>query len=126
MSLHRSMLLSAAVALTTVLTTTGAHAQSPAFPPAPRAETQAMQPDTMAMVIEGQLLSVNAATKTLVVRTAAGKDETVRYDDATKVSGGQSGVAGLANSKGTEVTVKYAGHGEERVATEITIRQKTP
>jgi hypothetical protein len=123
MSLHRSSLMGAALALTTALTASAALAQTPASPPAPRAETQASQPD-MAMVIEGQLQSVNAATKTLVVKTAAGKDETVRYDDATKVTGGQSGVAGLANSKGTDVTVKYSGHGEERVATEITIRQK--
>ena len=122
MSLHRSSLMGAALALTTALTASAALAQTPASPPAPRAETQASQPD-MAMVIEGQLQSVNAATKTLVVKTAAGKDETVRYDDATKVTGGQSGVAGLANSKGTDVTVKYSGHGEERVATEITIRQ---
>jgi hypothetical protein len=123
MSLHRSSLMGAALALTTALTASAALAQTPASPPAPRAETQASQPD-MAMVIEGQLQSVNAATKTLVVKTATGKDETVRYDDATKVTGGQSGVAGLANSKGTDVTVKYSGHGEERVATEITIRQK--
>jgi hypothetical protein len=123
MSLHRSSLMGAALALTTALTASAALAQTPVFPPAPRAETQTSQPD-MAMVIEGQLQSVNAATKTIVVKTAAGKDETVRYDDATKVTGGQSGVAGLANSKGTDVTVKYSGHGEERVATEITIRQK--
>lgn len=124
MSLHRSSLMGAALALTTALTASAALAQTPASPPAPRAETQTPQPDRTAMVIEGQLQSVDAVTKTLVVRTAAGKDETVRYDDATKVTGGQSGVAGLANSKGTEVTVKYSGHGEERVATEITIRQK--
>ena len=123
MSLHRSSLMGAALALTTALTASAALAQTPPSPPAPRAETQASQPD-MAMVIEGQLQSVNAATKTIVVKTAAGKDETVRYDDATKVTGGQSGVAGLANSKGTDVTVKYSGHGEERVATEITIHQK--
>ena len=123
MSLHRSSLMGAALALTTALTASTALAQTPASPPAPRAETQASQPE-MAMVIEGQLQSVNAATKTIVVKTAAGKDETVLYDDTTKVTGGQSGVAGLANSKGTDVTVKYSGHGEERVATEITIRQK--
>jgi len=125
MSLHRSSLTGAALALTTVLTASAALAKTPAFPSPPRTDTQASQPDSMAMVIEGQLQSVNAATKTLVVRTAAGKDETVRYDDSTKVTGGQSGVAGLANSKGTDVTVKYSGHGEARVATEITIRQKT-
>jgi hypothetical protein len=123
MSLHRSSLMGAALALTTALTASAALAQTPASPQTPRPDTQTSQPER-AMVIEGQLQSVNATAKTLVIRTAAGKDETVRYDDGTKVTGGQSGVAGLANSKGTDVTVKYSGHGEERIATEITIREK--
>ena len=60
----------------------------------------------------------------MIVKTAAGKEETLRYDDATKVIGGQSGVAGLANSKGTDVTVKFRGTGADRVASEITIHEK--
>ena len=50
MSLHRSSLMGAALALTTALTASAALAQTPVFPPAPRAETQTSQPD-MAMVI---------------------------------------------------------------------------
>jgi hypothetical protein len=33
-------------------------------------------------------------------------------------------VAGLANSKGTDVVVKFRGTGANRLATEITIKEK--
>lgn len=123
MSLNRSSLIGAALAFTTVISASAASAQTPAAPPSPVFEPRGQQPD-MAMVIEGQLQSVNAATKTLVVKTAAGKEESLRYDDATKVTGGQSGIAGLANSKGTDVTVKFRGTGNDRIATDITIAEK--
>ena len=90
----------------------------------PAPDPRAQQPADMAMVIEGSLESVDATTKTLVVKTAEGKEETLRYDDATKVTGGQSGVAGLVNSKGTTVTVKFRGTGADRVASDITIGEK--
>jgi len=121
MNLHRIGLMGAALALGTVLSVSSAFAQTPRPEQTP-AEPQAQQ--EMATVVEGTLESVNATTKTLIVKTAAGKEETLRYDDATKVTGGQSGVAGLANSKGTNVTVKFRGTGADRMATEITIREK--
>jgi len=120
MSLHRISLIGAAVALATALSASSALAQTPDSPPP---SGQRAQPE-MAAMIEGQLESVNATTQTLVVKTAAGKSETLRYDADTKVTGGQSGVAGLANSRGSEVTVKFRGTGEDRVATEIAIRPK--
>ncbi len=122
MSLHRLSLMCAAVALTTAVSTSSALAQTPTPPPM-TAEPRAQQPDA-ATTIQGQLDSVDATTKTLVVKTATGMSETLRYDDATKVTGGDKGVAGLTNSKGSEVTVKFRGTGAERVATEITIRPK--
>jgi hypothetical protein len=108
------------VAFATVLSTS-ALAQTPA-PQAPADQPRAQTPEMTS--IEGQLTSVDATAKTIVVKTAAGKDETLRYDDSTKVVGGQSGVAGLANSKGTDVVVKFRGTGANRVATEITIKEK--
>lgn len=112
-----------ALALATALSTSSAFAQVPDSPQTPATAPRAQQPETATMV-EGQLQSVNATTKTLVVKTAAGKEETLRYDDSTKVTGGQSGIAGLANSKGTDVTVKFRGTGDDRVASEITIKEK--
>lgn len=123
MSFHRFSLLGAAVALSAALSASSALAQTPDASQPPLPGERAQQSD-MSTVIEGQLDSVNAVTRTLVVKTAAGKSETLRYDDSTKVTGGQSGVAGLANAKGTEVSVKFKGTGENRLATEITIREK--
>lgn len=121
MSLHRFSSMCAAVALATAVSTSSALAQTPT--PRTPAEPRAQQTD-MASTVQGQLDSVDATTKTLVVKTAAGVNETLRYDDNTKVTGGERGVAGLTNSKGSEVTVKFRGTGEDRVATEITIRPK--
>lgn len=120
MSFTRLGLMSASLAVASLLSTS-AFAQTPASPQPP-AERGAQQ--DMATAIVGQLQSVDPVSKTLVVRTAAGADETLRYDDTTKVTGGESGMAGLANSKGTDVTVKYRGAGADRVATEITIKEK--
>ena len=124
MSVTRLSAFGASLAMATLLSTS-AWAQEPQTPQTPTAP-RAPQPDMMAASIDGQLQSVDAKAKTIVVRTAAGKDETLKYDDSTKVTGGQSGVAGLANSKGTDVTVKFRGTGADRLATEIAIRERKP
>jgi hypothetical protein len=72
-------------------------------------------------MIEGELLRVDADAKTIVVKTASGSEEQLRYTDATKVNGADRGVAGLADTKGTRVTVRVTGEGADRVATEITV-----
>jgi len=41
------------------------------------------------------------------------------------VTGGQSGVAGLANARGTQVSVRVTGSGADRVASEIMIKEKS-
>lgn len=120
MSFTRLGLMSASLAVASVVSTS-VFAQTLASPPPPAASRAQQE---MATAIVGQLQSVDPATKTIVVRTAAGADESLRYDDATKVTGGQSGVAGLANSKGTDVTVKFRGAGADRIATEIAIKEK--
>lgn len=120
MSFTRFSLIGGAAAFATVLSSSAMAQTPPPQPPTgqPRAQAQEMTS------VEGQLSSVDATAKTIVIKTALGKDETLRYDDSTKVVGGQSGVAGLANSKGTDVVVKFRGTGENRVATEITIKKK--
>jgi hypothetical protein len=128
MNYTRFSLIGATLTVATMLSTS-ALAQTPAPTPAPPtpapqtpAEPRAQQPEMT--TVEGQLQSVDAKARTIVVKTAAGKEETLKYDDSTKVTGGQSGVAGLANSKGTDVVVKFKGSGDNRLATDITIREK--
>jgi hypothetical protein len=124
MSFTRFSRIGAAAAFATAISTT-ALAQTPT-PQTPAEQPRVQQPRTQQsdMTVEGQLQSVDATEKEIVVKTTAGKEETLRYDDSTKVVGGQSGIAGLANSKGTDVVVKFRGSGDNRVATEITIREK--
>lgn len=134
MNLRKIGVMGAALALGTVLSTSSAFAQTPTPTPAPTPEQTPAQPREMpapeprsdrqadaALTFEGSLESVDATTKTLVVKTAEGKEETLRYDDNTKVTGGESGVAGLVNSKGTTVKVTFSGTGADRVASEIAI-----
>ena len=125
MNFTRFSLIGAAAAFATAISTT-ALAQTPTTPQTPAEQPRVQQPRTQPsdMTVEGQLSSVDATKKEIVVKTTAGKEETLSYDESTKVVGGQSGIAGLANSKGTDVVVKFRGSGDNRVATEITIREK--
>ncbi|MGE0812492.1 MAG: hypothetical protein AB7O28_02030 [Vicinamibacterales bacterium] len=123
MKVCRSNVAGPVLALATACLATSALAQAP-HPRPTSPDQEHAQPSDMAMTIAGQLESVNATTRTLVVKTADGKSESLRYDDATKVIGGRSGVAGLANAKGTQVIVKYRGTGTDRVASEITIHDQ--
>ncbi|MEZ5286651.1 MAG: hypothetical protein R2712_17950 [Vicinamibacterales bacterium] len=120
--LHRISLSGATLALGAVLVSSPALAQQPAPSPAPAASQQQAPAASM---VEGELMSVDATAKQLVVKTAAGQEEQIRYTDSTKVTGGQSGVAGLANARGTQVSVTVTGSGADRVASEIMIKEKS-
>lgn len=100
----------------------GAFAQEPKPTPAPAPQLRPMQA-APASTIQGELMKVDTTAKTLVVKTADGKEEHFTYTDATKVTGAQSGIAGLANTTRTQVTVKFTGTGTNRVATEIAVRE---
>jgi hypothetical protein len=123
-----------ALVFTSMLGASASFAQQPPSPnPAPAPGTRAEQPmpeqraerpAAQANTIKGELVRVDAATKMLVVKTAAGAEEKIRYDDATKVTGAKDGVAGLANADDTDVTIKVTGTGADRVATEITVEKK--
>ncbi|MEZ5286395.1 MAG: hypothetical protein R2712_16615 [Vicinamibacterales bacterium] len=124
--INRHSIAGATLAL--ALMATPALAQEPQQPapspmPAPT-ETREAQTPAQAMSLEGELLRVDADAKTIVVKTADGKEEQLRYTETTKITGGESGEAGLANSKGTTVSVSFEGSGADRVATEITINEK--
>ena len=123
-----------ALVFTSLLGASASFAQQPPSPnPAPAPATRAEQPmperpaaqDAKANTIKGELVRVDAATKMLVVKTALGAEEKIRYNDATKVTGAKDGVAGLANADDTDVTIKVTGTGADRLATEITVDKKS-
>jgi hypothetical protein len=62
----------------------------------------------------------------LTIRTDDGKTEMVSYNEDTKVTGAQTGIAGLANQSNTKVTVKFTGTGLIRVASEIVVEKARP
>jgi hypothetical protein len=62
----------------------------------------------------------------LTIKGEDGKTEMVAYNDDTKVTGAQTGIAGLANQTNTKVTVKFTGPSIARVATEIVVEKDRP
>jgi len=74
--------------------------------------------------LEGELLSVDDATKTLSIRTKDGSEVKVAYNDQTQISGATDQAAGLATAAGSKVKVEFSGEGEARTATKITVEAK--
>jgi hypothetical protein len=129
----------APVALACVLGIYGqafAQAQQPARPDspgqqAPRPDSPGQQaparPDApaqaQAATAQGELQDVDAKASTITVKTA---DSEMRftYNDQTKVTGAQKGVAGLATMKGSQVTVQFRKDGATNIATSIEVRAK--
>lgn len=106
---------------TTLIAAPGAFAaQDPAPQPAPEQQEQPEQ-RPQATTVTGELTNVDPEAMTLTVAGANGEAWTFRYTADTEVSGGQSGVAGLATQAGTVVTVHFEGEGEARTATRIEV-----
>ena len=76
------------------------------------------------LTADGRLMKVDADSKTITIRTASDIEMVFRYDEATKVTGGDEGVAGLATSSGTDVKVTYLKRGQDNVATEVAVQKK--
>ncbi len=98
---------------------------TPTEPATPRATPQDRMADHDMKSVTGELVRVDTVAKTITVKTEDGKDELLRYDDNTKVTGAQTGIAGLANASGTKVTVKTKGEGLARIASDIMVEQKS-
>ena len=79
----------------------------------PAAPAQAQKPESA----KGELKSVDAQKMTLTL----GNGQTFQYTSATKVTGAQGGVAGLASMSGREVTIDFETKGADRIATMITV-----
>jgi hypothetical protein len=69
----------------------------------------------------GELVTVDAKANTFSIKPAKGAELRFQYNDQTKVTGGQGGVAGLATVSGRQVTVQYTMQGANRLATSIGI-----
>ena len=79
----------------------------------PAAASQAQKPESA----KGELKSVDAQKMTLTLANG----QTFQYSSATKVTGAQGGVAGLATMSGREVTIDFETKGADRIATMITV-----
>ena len=109
---HRTIVMLAALVF---MIAAAAQAQDkPTPPPAAPGGAQASQSAS------GELTDVDAKGAMITVKTAT-EDMKFRYDDQTKVTGAQKGVAGLATMKGSQVTVNYKKEGANNVATSIDV-----
>jgi len=73
-----------------------------------------------AQIAEGSLVKVDAAAKTLSVKTPRGEME-FRYNEQTQISGAD-GVEGLATQSGAPVKVHF--DGASKTATKIEVGQR--
>jgi hypothetical protein len=96
-------------------------------PAAPQGQAPAQAPDSGAQAqtqtASGELLEVDAKGNTISIRTA-GAEMKFRFNEQTKVSGAQKGVAGLATMTGQQVTVTYRKDGASNIATNIEVQEK--
>ena len=103
--------------------------------PPPAKETE--QPKTSSDVLppaapieltaEGELKSVDANTKTLVLKDAAGGERTFAFSDSTGIIGAP-GAQGLAGKKGSRVKIGYVTQGDTNSVNwiEVTPATKEP
>ena len=74
---------------------------------------------------QGELLDVDGKANTLTIKTQTG-EMTFSYNEQSKVTGAQKGVAGLATMTGSQVTVIYRKNGQTNLATSIDVKGSTP
>jgi hypothetical protein len=76
-----------------------------------------------AQIVEGELAKVDAAAKTLSVKTSKG-DMEFRYNDQTQISGAEGGVEGLATQSGAPVKVHFDPASKTATKIEVGKRQQ--
>jgi hypothetical protein len=97
-------------------------AQQSPVPPAPREPEQQRAKDPAP--VTGELVSLDAKARTLVVKTDTGNEMTFSYSDTTEIIGADKGASGLATMNGSTVTVHYSVHGTANTATKIEVSKK--
>ena len=65
-------------------------------------------------IMKGVVKSVDKGTKTMVVKTADGTEQTVKWTDKTTMEGGKDVGEGVA--EGSKVSVKYTEEAGEKTA----------
>jgi hypothetical protein len=96
--------------------------QSPAPAPAPREPEQQRAKDPAP--VSGELVSLDAKARTLVIKTDSGNEMSFSYTDTTEIVGADKGASGLATMNGSAVTVHYSVHGTANTATKIEVTKK--
>jgi hypothetical protein len=79
------------------------------------------QAEAQTQSARGELLDLDGKASTLTIKTQSG-EMSFRYNDATKVTGAQKGVSGLATMTGSEVTVMYRRDGQINLATSVDVK----
>lgn len=80
--------------------------------------------DDVATAVHGTITKVDSGTKTIVVKTKDGTEQTVRFTEKTTVLGADKTAQGAKDSfkgltEGSEVVVHYTATGAEKSATEV-------
>jgi len=103
--------------------TTQPQAQPSAQAPAPAA-AQAAQP--LRSPVEGELVSVDTATKKITIKPLTGADLVFTYNDKTDISGAEKDPAGLATMKEGRVTVHFTEDAQTKakMATKVIVEPK--
>jgi len=70
--------------------------------------------DDLTHVMKGVVKSVDKGTKTMVVKTADGTEQTVKWTGKTTMEGGKD--VGDGVKEGSKVSVKYTEEGGEKTA----------
>ena len=79
------------------------------------------QAQAQTQTAQGELLDVDSKANTFTIKTQTG-EMSFRYNEATKVTGAQKGVSGLATMTGSEVVVMFRKDGQLNVATSIDVK----
>ena len=127
---QRPIIAIAAALACVVFASTSSQAQQPeplrlSSPPAhalAHAEP-AVQAQAQTQTAQGELLDVDAKANLLTVKTQSG-EMSFRFNDQTKVTGAQKGVAGLATMTGAQVTVMFQKQGALNVASSIEVKEQ--
>ena len=80
--------------------------------------------DDVVTVIHGTVTKVDAASKTMVVKTKDGTEHTIHFVDTTTVRGGEAAGTGAKDTfqgvkEGSEVVAHYTAKGTENTAVEV-------
>ena len=87
-------------------------------------DSGARQRQPAASVASGELVKIDTSAKTIVIKTESEPQMQFSYTDATKITGADKGVAGLATMTGSSLTIHYTKKGQDNVATEIEVQPK--